>query len=78
MHDWLEKQADAIAAATSAPREELQLSPEEIQTLLDLAAVAAHESGARTNAPLLCHLLGRARAAGAGLDELAEIVRSTS
>ena len=78
MHEWLERQADAIAAATSVPREDPQLAPEEIQTLLDLAAVAAHESGARTNAPLLCHLLGRARTAGADLDELAETVRSTS
>jgi hypothetical protein len=78
MHDWLGKQADALAAASGTRREELELSPDEIETLLDVAAFAAHESGARTNAPLLCYLLGRARAAGAGLDELAETVRSTS
>lgn len=78
MHEWLERQADALAETAGAPRESLQLSAAEIETLLDLAAVAAHESGARTNAPLLCYLLGVARGAGAGLDELGETVRSTS
>ncbi len=78
MHEWLSRQADALAATSGAPRDELELSAGEIETLLDLAAVAAHEGGARTNAPLLCFMLGRARAAGADLDELAETVRSTS
>ena len=53
-------------------------APDEIGTLLHLAGDAAHESGTRTNAPLLCYLLGRARPGVASLDELAEIVRSTS
>jgi hypothetical protein len=51
------------------------LSDADAKTLLDLARTAAHESGDRTNAPLLCYLLGRA---GGELDALAEIVRSTS
>jgi hypothetical protein len=51
------------------------LTEEEQKTLLDLARVAAHDGGERTNAPLLCYLLGRA---GGELDTLAEIVRSTS
>jgi uncharacterized protein DUF6457 len=54
------------------------LEPDEIATLLDLAGHAARESGARTNAPLLCYLVGRAAASGASLEELAETVRSTS
>jgi len=45
--------------------------------LLGLAGDAAHESGARTNAPLLCYLVGRAQGSRS-LEELAEIVRSTS
>ena len=47
----------------------------EAATLLEIARVAAHESGDRRNAPLLCYLLGRA---GGEVDALAEIVRSTS
>lgn len=43
-------------------------------TLLDLARIAAHESGERTNAPLLCYLLGRADG-GAELELLAEALR---
>ena len=52
-----------------------ELTDEEQSTLLDLARIAAHESGDRTSAPLLCYLLGRS---SRDLDELAEIVRSTS
>jgi hypothetical protein len=78
VNDWLAKHADALAEGTGIDRGAFELSPEEIDTLLELAAVAAHESGARTNAPLFCYLLGRARVGAASLDELGEIVRSTS
>jgi hypothetical protein len=78
VNEWLTERADALAAATGIDRDALELSPEEIAQLLDLAAVAAHESGARTNAPLLCYLLGRARPGVASLGELDQIVRSSS
>jgi hypothetical protein len=78
VNEWLVTRADALAEGTGIDRAALELSPEEIETLLDLAGHAAHESGARTNAPLLCYLLGRARAGAASLDELDQIVRSTS
>lgn len=78
MNEWLDTRADALAEGTGIDRAALELSPEEIESLLDLAGHAAHESGARTNAPLLCYLLGRARAGAASLDELDQIVRSTS
>ena len=52
-----------------------ELSDAEEKTLLDLARIAAHESGDRRNAPLLCYLIGRS---GRNLDDVAEIVRSTS
>jgi len=77
VHEWLAKQADALAAATETPRDALELEDADVRTLLDLAKIAAHESGDRTNAPLLCYLLGIARGS-AELHELAEIVRSTS
>jgi hypothetical protein len=46
----------------------------EATLLLELAGVAAHASGDRRNAPLLCYVLGRARQ-GATLDELAAAIR---
>jgi Domain of unknown function (DUF6457) len=78
VNEWLVTRADALAEGTGIDRAALELSPEENDMLLDLAAHAAHESGARTNAPLLCYLLGRARVGAASLEELDQIVRSTS
>jgi hypothetical protein len=78
VNKWLARRADALAEGTGIDRAALELSPAEIDAVLELAAHAAHESGARTNAPLLCYLLGRARAGAASLDELDQIVRSTS
>jgi hypothetical protein len=74
---WLRDARDAVAAAAGAPASELDLSDEDAATLLDLARIAAHDSGERTNAPLLCYLVGRAQG-GASLDELADAVRSIS
>jgi hypothetical protein len=70
VNDWLTTRARALGL-------ERDLTPEEISLLLDLAGDAAHESGARTNAPLLCYLLGRAQGERT-LDDVAQIVRSTS
>jgi uncharacterized protein DUF6457 len=78
VNEWLSARADALARAAGVERAELELSPGDVKQLLDLAGLAAHESGARTNAPLLCYLLGRAGSGGASLDELAEIVKSSS
>ena len=69
MNEWISARALALGVD--------DLQPEEIATLLDLAGHAAHESGARTNAPLLCYLVGRAQGERS-LAELDEIVRSTS
>jgi len=70
VNDWLAARADALGVE--------HLTPEQISLLLNVAGDAAHESGARTNAPLLCYLVGRAHASGASLEELVETVRSTS
>ena len=78
MNDWLSARADALAKRSGVDRAALELSDQEIEGLLELAGHAAHESGARTNAPLLCYLVGLARAGGTSLDELDETVRSTS
>jgi len=78
VNDWLAAQADALAQRGGVDRAALELTEHEIDTLLELAGHAAHTSGARTNAPLLCYLVGLARAGGASLDELDETVRSRS
>jgi hypothetical protein len=78
MDSWLRDVRDAVAAAAGVPAETLELSDEDAATLLDLARIAAHDSGERTNAPLLCYLVGLAQRDGADLDSLADAVRRTS
>jgi hypothetical protein len=78
VNDWLSARADALAERSGVDRAALELSDEEIEGLLELAGHAAHESGTRTNAPLLCYLVGLARSGSASLNELDETIRSTS
>jgi len=68
---------NALASAAGLPPEELELDEHSVETLLDLARIAAHESGERTNAPLLSYLVGRAQG-DAGLGELADAVRRST
>jgi Domain of unknown function (DUF6457) len=75
---WLTDARDALAEAAGVPRERLELSDEDAAVLLDLARIAAHESGERTNAPLLCYLVGRAQGDAALDDVAAAVRRSTS
>jgi hypothetical protein len=77
MDEWLTQARDALAAATGAEPAELDVSDADADTLLDLARIAAHTSGARTNAPLLCYLVGRAQGAR-GVDELAKVIRRST
>jgi hypothetical protein len=77
MDQWLSDARDALAQASGVPLERLELDDEAVRELLELARVAAHESGERTNAPLLCYLVGRAHD-GAPLDELADAVRRST
>jgi uncharacterized protein DUF6457 len=74
---WLTEARDAVAAAAGVPAAELELPDDDVRTLLDLARIAAHDSGERTNAPLLCYLVGRAQG-DHSLDLLADAVRSSS
>jgi hypothetical protein len=59
--DWLGDARRRLAAEAALRDEELELAAEEIELLLRAAGVAAHASGDRKNAPLLCYLLGLAR-----------------
>ena len=72
MDGWLSSARDRLAQATGEDSSALELSEADSQELLELARVAAHESGERTNAPLLCYLVGLARGRRGG--NLADIV----
>lgn len=61
MHEWLEQARARLADAVGALPADYDLTQEEIEALLELARFAAHESGERTNAPLVCYLAGLAR-----------------
>ena len=77
MDDWLTQARDAIATESGIDPSELELDEDAVATLLELARVAAHESGERTNAPLLCYLVGPAEGA-ASLDRLADALRRST
>jgi len=70
--DWLTNARDRLADDVGQSPESLDLSQAETDELLELARIAAHESGERINAPLLCYLVGLARGRGGG--ELSALV----
>ena len=78
MDAWLSSARDAIAREAGLAPADLELSASDVGTLLRLARVAAHESEARTNAPLVCYLAGLARQGGADLDRLAGAVTGST
>jgi hypothetical protein len=75
---WISEMTARIADETGIDAAALAIDAADADTLLRLAGVAAHESGDRTNAPLLCHVLGRAVALGTPLDELRRVVERSS
>jgi hypothetical protein len=70
MDAWLTDVRNAIADATGIPAAELEIGEDEAGELLNLARIAAHDSGERTNAPLLTYLAGVAVGRGAELDRV--------
>jgi hypothetical protein len=68
MYDWLETAAERLAAGVGDDPAEYEIDDREIERILDLAGVAAHEGGHKTNAPLLCYLVGLAQARHPELD----------
>jgi hypothetical protein len=75
MDGWLEEARAKLADAVGEDASAYDLSRAEMDELLELARVAAHESGERTNAPLLCYLVGLAHGRHGG--ELADLVDAT-
>ena len=73
MDAWLEEARARVAVAVGDEPARYDLTEEEIDELLELARVAAHESGERVNAPLLCYLVGLAHARhGGSLSDLVD------
>lgn len=77
MDAWLTRARDALADAAGVPRESVTLDDETARELLDLARIAAHVSGDRRNAPLLCYLVGRVQS-GESVAGLADAVRRST
>lgn len=77
---WLEQAQAAIAEAVGDDVSAYALTEAEIADLLELARIAAHESGERTNAPLTTYLAGlaRARHPERGLKDVIEAVGGQS
>ena len=75
MDEWLREARDRLAEGAGQSPESLDLSQGEIDELLELARIAAHDSGERINAPLLCYLVGLAR--GRGGAELSALMDAT-
>jgi hypothetical protein len=74
MDPWLTSAAGAVAGSAGLDAGELTLSETDVTTILDVARVAAHDSE-RTNAPLVCYLVGLAVArSGLTLNEVAASV----
>jgi Domain of unknown function (DUF6457) len=61
MSEWLDKARTDLASAVGDLPAAYELPAEDVAALLELARVAAHESGDRRNAPLTTYLLGLAR-----------------
>ncbi len=74
--DWYDDTAAAVAEAAGLKEIELDLPDDLREEILELARIASHDSGDRTNAPLLCYALGLAVGKGATLPTLAEVIRS--
>lgn len=60
MDPWLTDARARIAESVADDASGYDLTDADVAILLDLAGVAAHDSGARTNAPLLSYLVGLA------------------
>lgn len=77
MDEWLDSARQRIARASGLDVSVLALSEYDREHLLELARVAAHASGDRTNAPLACFLAGVALGRTPELN-LAELAREAA
>ncbi len=61
MNEWLGRARDDLVEVVGDHPGAYDLAQADVDDLLELARVAAHESGERTNAPLTTYLVGLAR-----------------
>jgi hypothetical protein len=59
--EWFDNARQSLAEAVGESGADYELSLADVERLLELARVAAHESDDRTNAPLISYLVGVAR-----------------
>jgi Domain of unknown function (DUF6457) len=79
MDAWLEEARARLAEAVGEEPGNYDLTQAEVDDLLELARIAAHESGERINAPLLCYLVGLAHGRhGGNLDDLVDAAVGSS
>jgi hypothetical protein len=71
-YEWLEAARRRLSSDVDDDPQLYELDEPRIEQLLDLARIAAHDGGHKTNAPLLCYLVGLAhgRHPDRSLDEL--------
>lgn len=79
MDRWLEEARSKLAAKVEEEPAAYDLTQSDVDELLELARVAAHVSGERINAPLLCYLVGLAHGRhGGDLSDLVDAAVGTS
>ncbi len=61
MNEWLDKARESLAAEVGDLPASIPLSEADVTEILDLARVAAHESGERPTAPVVSYLVGLMR-----------------
>jgi len=77
MYEWTSSARERLAAAIGADTAAYELTEGDIEALLDLARVAAHDSGIKSNAPLICYLVGLAHGRNADR-ELGDLTRAVT
>ena len=75
MDGWLDDARAKLAGAVGEDPAAYGLTQAQADELLDLARIAAHDSGERTSAPLLCYLVGLAHGRHGG--DLSDLVDAT-
>ena len=75
MDGWLEEARGKLAEAVDEDPSAYDLTRVQMDELLELARIAAHSSGERTNAPLICYLVGLAHGRHGG--DLGDLVDAT-
>jgi len=75
VNEWLDKAREALAAEVGDSAASIPLDEADVAEILDLARVAAHESGERPTAPVVAYLVGVVRGRHPEAD-LGDLVRA--